>query len=86
MEPEILYYDGDCGFCHRTVRFVIALDRGEAFRFAPIDGSTFHGLRRGNTGFDTYYIRALSDRLDRPMSRRRPRRVPEGGDRGRSRC
>ena len=42
MEPEILFYDGDCGFCHRCVRAVIALDRrGERFRFAPIDGPTF---------------------------------------------
>lgn len=42
MAPEILFYDGDCGFCHRCVRIVIALDRaGEAFRFAPIDGPTF---------------------------------------------
>ena len=28
-----------------------------------LDGSTFHELRRGNTGFDAFYIRALSDRL-----------------------
>ena len=42
MAPELLFYDGDCGFCHRCVRIVLALDRGgEAFRFAPIDGPTF---------------------------------------------
>ena len=39
---EWLYYDGSCGLCHRTVRFVLAEDRsGEAFRFAPIGGDHF---------------------------------------------
>lgn len=28
-----------------------------------LDGTTFHELRRNNTGFDTFYIRSLSDRL-----------------------
>jgi predicted DCC family thiol-disulfide oxidoreductase YuxK len=40
-EPEVLFYDGGCGLCHRTVRFVLAADRGERFRFAPLQGSTF---------------------------------------------
>jgi predicted DCC family thiol-disulfide oxidoreductase YuxK len=39
---EWLYYDGSCGLCHRTVRFVLAEDRsGDAFRFAPIGGDRF---------------------------------------------
>ena len=42
MASETLYYDGDCGLCHRSVRFLAALDReGEAFRFAPLGGETF---------------------------------------------
>lgn len=40
-EPEILYYDGGCGLCHRSVRFVAAADRAGAFRFAPLGGETF---------------------------------------------
>lgn len=40
--PDLLFYDGGCGLCHRTVRFVIRHDRdGSRFRFAPIDGRTF---------------------------------------------
>jgi predicted DCC family thiol-disulfide oxidoreductase YuxK len=39
---DLLFYDGTCGLCHRTVRFVIAHDPdGERFRFAPLDGPTF---------------------------------------------
>jgi predicted DCC family thiol-disulfide oxidoreductase YuxK len=40
--PEVLFYDGSCGLCHRTVRILLAIDRrGEAFRFAPLFGRTF---------------------------------------------
>jgi predicted DCC family thiol-disulfide oxidoreductase YuxK len=35
--PAVLYYDGQCGLCHRFVRFVLSEDAGgEAFRFAPL--------------------------------------------------
>lgn len=38
---ERIYYDGECGLCHRWVRFVLARDRGrELFRFAPLAGPT----------------------------------------------
>jgi len=40
--PELLFYDGHCGLCHRAVKFVLKHDRsGNAFRFAPLQGSTF---------------------------------------------
>jgi len=40
--PELLFYDGHCGLCHRAVKFVLKHDRsGKAFRFAPLQGSTF---------------------------------------------
>ena len=39
---ERIFYDGECGLCHRWVRFALARDRGrELFRFAPLQGSTF---------------------------------------------
>lgn len=43
-ELDRLYYDGNCGLCHRFVRFLLAEDRrGNAFRFAPLDSGS---LRR----------------------------------------
>jgi predicted DCC family thiol-disulfide oxidoreductase YuxK len=39
--PETIHYDGRCGLCHRVVRFVLAEDRGGAFRFAPIEDDDF---------------------------------------------
>jgi len=39
---ERIFYDGECGLCHRLVRFAAERDRGRAlFRFAPLQGSTF---------------------------------------------
>lgn len=44
-KPEILFYDGHCGLCHRAVKFVLRHDRtGTAFRFAPLQGETFERL------------------------------------------
>ena len=42
---SIVFYDGTCGLCHRTVRFAIAHDRdGRHFRFAPLGGEAFSRL------------------------------------------
>lgn len=42
MVPELLFYDGNCGLCHRAVLFVIKHDgTGGLFRFAPLQGETF---------------------------------------------
>ena len=35
----VVLYDGLCGFCDRTVQFVLARDRSAAIRFAPLQGA-----------------------------------------------
>jgi predicted DCC family thiol-disulfide oxidoreductase YuxK len=41
-KPELLFYDGHCALCHGAVKFVLKRDHaGNAFRFAPLQGSTF---------------------------------------------
>ena len=41
-DPEMLFYDGQCGLCHGTVRFVLAEDEeGQGFRFAPLQSEAF---------------------------------------------
>lgn len=37
-ECLIVFYDGLCGFCDRTVRFILSRDRKDRFRFAPLQG------------------------------------------------
>jgi predicted DCC family thiol-disulfide oxidoreductase YuxK len=44
VEPdtEIVFYDGHCGLCNHAVQFVLKHDRsGRAFRFAPLQGTTY---------------------------------------------
>jgi predicted DCC family thiol-disulfide oxidoreductase YuxK len=36
MGPAVIFYDGVCGFCDRTVRFVLRRDDQARFRFAPL--------------------------------------------------
>ena len=39
---DTVFYDGNCGLCHRTVRWILAADRdGSKFRFAPLDSTAF---------------------------------------------
>ncbi|MSR62340.1 MAG: DUF393 domain-containing protein [Planctomycetes bacterium] len=39
---ERIYFDGECGLCHRWVLFTLARERGRAlFRYAPLQGPTF---------------------------------------------
>ena len=42
-EPtDELFYDGECGLCHRWVLFTLKRERGRAlFRYAPLQGPTF---------------------------------------------
>lgn len=40
-----LFYDGDCGLCHHSVRFVLARDHQRRFRYAPLQGPTFEPFR-----------------------------------------
>lgn len=35
----IVFYDGVCGFCNGTVRFLARRDRRDRFRFAPLQGA-----------------------------------------------
>ncbi len=39
---EMVFYDGRCGLCHAAVRFILAEDRREAFRFAPLESEFFN--------------------------------------------
>ena len=34
----VVLYDGECGFCNRTVRFIISRDPKRRIRFAPLQG------------------------------------------------
>jgi len=41
MGQEVLFYDGSCGLCDRTVQLVIKRDRAGRFRCAPLGGERY---------------------------------------------
>ena len=53
----VLFFDGECGLCHRLVRFLLRLDRVGRLRFAPLQGPTAQGYLRAHglptVDFDT---------------------------------
>jgi predicted DCC family thiol-disulfide oxidoreductase YuxK len=40
-KPERVFYDGHCGLCHRSVRFILAEDQQNLFIVSPLQGRTF---------------------------------------------
>jgi predicted DCC family thiol-disulfide oxidoreductase YuxK len=44
LPGPVVLYDGECGLCHRTVKFLIQRDRGQLY-YAPLQGETATALR-----------------------------------------
>lgn len=44
-DGPIVLYDGTCGLCARSVRFILRRERDQALRFAPLQGETAAALR-----------------------------------------
>ena len=42
MEKHTLFYDGNCGLCHKSVSFVLKRDKNAAFSFSPIGSNYFN--------------------------------------------
>ena len=43
-DGPIVFYDGECGLCARSVQFVLRKDKQNLFRFAPLQGPTAEKL------------------------------------------
>jgi len=44
VQRPILFYDGECGFCQRTVQWALRHDRHRRLWFAPLQGTTYRSL------------------------------------------
>ena len=44
LPGPVVLYDGECGLCHRSVRFLMARDGGRLW-YAPLQGETAAALR-----------------------------------------
>ena len=40
MGKHIVFFDGECPFCHRSVRYLIGIDKEKKLIFAPLGGQT----------------------------------------------
>ncbi|HSD91043.1 MAG TPA: DCC1-like thiol-disulfide oxidoreductase family protein [Kofleriaceae bacterium] len=43
--PPIVLYDGTCGLCHKSVKWILAHERDHEIQFAPLQGPTAAELR-----------------------------------------
>ena len=46
-ETHLVLYDGVCGFCNRSISYLIRLDRNRRFLYAPLQGKTATGILSG---------------------------------------
>lgn len=40
----LVFYDGDCGLCQRSVQFLLKADKQKRLLFAPLNGETYMSL------------------------------------------
>ena len=57
---HLVLYDGVCGFCNRAVGFILPRDRGDRFRFAPLQGKVaieaLGKYGKDPSHLDTFYL------------------------------
>jgi predicted DCC family thiol-disulfide oxidoreductase YuxK len=57
----IVFFDGVCGLCNRSVDWIIRHDRNAIFRFAPLQGETSRTLLGPDAGADLNTIVLLDE-------------------------
>jgi predicted DCC family thiol-disulfide oxidoreductase YuxK len=45
MPAPVILYDGTCGLCHRSVRWILRHEADHELQFAPLQGETAAALR-----------------------------------------
>ena len=64
MTTDLLFYDGDCGLCHRWVLFTLRHDPGGTrFRFAPLSGEAWKAARITGEVPDSLVLRTADGRV-----------------------
>lgn len=69
VTPPVLLFDGDCGFCNRSVNFILERERSPLMQFAPIQSKIGSQLLRRfgieKPAMDTVYVIANGELLCR---------------------
>lgn len=60
MSKPIIFYDGDCGFCNKTVRFVLNHEKNDTIQFSALQSdfakNFFRQLGIEEIDFSTFYF------------------------------
>lgn len=63
-EHPIVFFDGTCGMCSWSVRWMLKHDRQASLRFAPLQGETYANLDRDDKPMDlNSMVFAADDRI-----------------------
>lgn len=41
---KVIFYDGECGLCQRSIRVIMSWDKKHELLFAPLNGETYKSL------------------------------------------
>jgi predicted DCC family thiol-disulfide oxidoreductase YuxK len=55
-EYPVIFYDGVCGLCDRSVQFVIKHDKKKVFRFATLQSDLAHQVLGDSISFDSFVV------------------------------
>ena len=50
---KIVFYDGHCGLCQRSITFLAKMDRRKELVFAPLNGETYQLFFKGSSNLST---------------------------------
>lgn len=56
LDKTIVFYDGDCGLCQRSIAFLYQADKEHKLRFAPLNGVTYQSIYQGPARMDTVRV------------------------------
>ncbi len=68
MQQKIIYYDGDCGFCNKSVQFVLKYRKDDSMLFCPLQSDKASSvLAQFNVeiSFETIYLLENGQLYDR---------------------
>lgn len=56
QQKTIVFYDGDCGLCQRSIAFLYQADKKHRLLFAPLNGSAYKSLYQEPAQMDTVRV------------------------------
>ena len=71
LPPHVLFYDGVCAMCNGIVRYMLRVDEGHVFHFAPLQGETAVLARKLHANFPTEIETLVYVRLGEVLLRSR---------------